>query len=167
MARRPSWVLVVGILGIVIGLFGILGSTQAILIGTIPVIREVFEKHVEQEAPPPSPDTEEAEGFWDDPYWYPQWSVAVGVAGLPASAFYILASVFLLMMKRYGPKLFYLATATCIAVSVSKIAVALAALSIIGIPFIAGSVLAVICTGLLVIVAAASDKSALRAAADI
>jgi len=168
--QRPTWVLAVGILGIVFGIFGIIGSGQSILMPVfmkfqkqmMPQIEEQIQKEAGEDNKIPAKQMEIVKKMWDMPDWFQTWSVVVGLVGMLVSGFYILASIFLLLMKRNGPKLFYIAAGTSIALSATKIIVALSAALIIGLSFAVWGAVGIICTGVLLIVTATADKSAFQ-----
>jgi len=161
---------VVGIFGIVFGIFGLLGSGQSI---AFPVImkyqkqmmaqmEEQIQKETQKGGEVPTREMEMIKKMWDMPEWFMTWSVVAGLVGTLVSGFYIMASIFLLLLKRSGPKLFYIAAGICIALSAMKIGVALSASLLLGISFAILGAVFIICTGVLIAVTATSDKTAFR-----
>ena len=96
--------------------------------------------------------------MWDVPEWFNTWSIAAGVIGLFVSGFYIIASIFLLQIKRASIQLFYTALGICICFALVKGIVAVSAMTIIGMSMMVWSVLGLIINIVLLTVVATSDK---------
>ena len=134
--KPPAWANVIGILGIIFGALGLLGATYELL---MPMMFEMQEQMMtsmqeaaekveaerDKEAPCPG-DQEQREQrasraehmaamesmreIWERPPWHKTWSLINGsLAGL-LGAGYLLASIFLLIMRPSAPT-FFLAVA--------------------------------------------------------
>ena len=111
--NRPIWATVVGVLGIIFGCFGILGSFMGI---AVPYISdhnlEWFEKMQEIAKDNPSINMNEnsfelmREGF-KIPSWYDTWALILSIIKVLVSALYLYASISLLQVKPSAIKLFY------------------------------------------------------------
>ena len=112
-------------------------------------------------------DVESTKGFfesfskmWDFPDWYGTWSIISGILILFVSAFYLLASIRLLQIKPSAISLFYGAAGSKIALSILMTAVALSAMSFIGIVMLFGAVFGIVIDIVLIIVVASGNKAA-------
>jgi len=166
--KRPTWATVVGIAGIVLGCFGILGAGQTVMMPKIIELqKEIFtevQKSFENRG-----DTQEKvfnmfEKMWDVPDWFKTWSIAAGIAGLFVSGFYILASIFLLLLRRHAIKLFYLAVGISISLALLKAIISISAMSFIGFTIMAGGMFGIIINIILFIVVLTGDKKAFACA---
>jgi hypothetical protein len=180
--KRPTWATVVGILGIVFGGFGILSAGPQMMMPKIARfqqqlfsnIEKAIEADIEKQRAKRSDQDEENRGdaqfpkeffklftkMWDFPEWYGTWSIISGILILSVSAFYLLASIRLLQTKPSGIKLFYWAAGSKIALSVLSAAVAVSAMSFLGIAMLFGGVFGIIIDIILIIVVATGNKAA-------
>ncbi len=160
--KRPTWVTVVGVCGIVLGCFGLLGSVQAMMMPTVMEFqKEIFaglQEEMGRQQEGGEKVFEALNKMWDVPEWFNTWSVAAGVIGLFVSGFYIIASIFLLQIKRSSIQLFYTALSICICFALVKGIVAVSAMTIMGMSMMVWSVLGLIINIILLAVVATSDK---------
>lgn len=188
--KRPGWVTVVGVLGIIMGCLGLLGAGQTIMMPRIMEFqRQMFsgmERAIENEqsqrelkgAPPkqggrPRAWSETAPADWPPkeffglfnkmlavPDWFNTWLVVSGVLGLLVSGFYLYAAIVLFQLKRRAVTFFYFAAGISIGFSAVKAAVALSAASFMGLSLVAGGTFGFVVNGVLLIVTATADKRA-------
>ena len=180
--KRPTWATVVGVLGVIFGCLGILSAGPQMMMPKVANFQKQmfsdFEKMIETEmekerARQADPeyenqgDVEFPMGFfksftkmWDFPDWYGTWSIISGILILLVSAFYLFASIRLLQINPSAIKLFYWATGSKIALSVLMTAVALSAMSFIGIAMMFGGVFGIVIDVILIIVVATGNKAA-------
>jgi hypothetical protein len=140
--KTPTWVTVVGILGICFGALGLMGGSYEMAMPTMismqkKMIESMKESAKEAREKSPYPDKpnqtqtqidptsmfETMEDFMSVPPWYSKYTYTNGSLQLTLGALYILASIFLLLGKR-GAIPFFLSIA---AVSAVRNIVALAA----------------------------------------
>ena len=180
--KRPTWVTVVGVLGIIFACLGILGAGQEMMMPKMMKMQrdmftdfsEMIEAEMEKERAkqsytgeqPPGGD-EFPMGFFDSimnmfdfPEWYDTWSIIAGILKLLVCAFFLLASIQLLQLKPSSIHLFYGAAAASIVLGVFKGAIALSAGSFIAMAMMVGGVLGIIIDVILIIVVATGDKAA-------
>ncbi len=169
--KRPTWVTVVGVLGIIFGCLGIIGAGQEIFMPKIMQIqKEMFSKMEETAAKqqPNKPSVEmlkSIQKMWEMPDWFGRWSMFTGIARALISAIYLLASIWLLMIKPVSIRLFYLAAGSSCVLGIIKGVVAFSALSyFIGIAMASGSTFGSLIDIVLIIVVATGDKSAFQLA---
>ena len=98
--------------------------------------------------------------FLDFPDWFGTWSIISGILKLLVSAFFLLASIRLLQMKRSSINLFYWAAGSSIALGVVKGIVAVSAVSFMAIAMMFGGVFGIIIDIVLIIVVATGNKEA-------
>jgi hypothetical protein len=168
--KRPKWVSVVGILGVVFGCFGILGSGQMMIMPKMmemqknlwSSVQETMEKQGAEnpKAMPPKAIFEAVEDMLDVPDWFGIYCAVTGVIGLFVSGFYIFAAVQLLQTKPGSIQLFYSALGLDIGFAVMKGVVAVAATSFIGMMMMMGSMFGVVLSIILLVVTATGDKQA-------
>ena len=96
--------------------------------------------------------------MFDFPEWYGTWSIISGILKLLVCAFFLLASIRLLQLKPASIRLFYWAAGSSIALGVIKGAVAILAVSFIGIAMMLGGILGIIIDIVLIIVVATGNK---------
>ncbi|HAK60868.1 MAG TPA: hypothetical protein DCO77_10870 [Nitrospiraceae bacterium] len=190
MTKRPTWVTVVGIIGIILGCFGLLGAGQTILMPTIMEFqREMFsgfqkafdndphwnqsnrgstdkteefgrEKKARPHAFPPKEFFAMFDRMLDMPAWFSTWALASGITALFVYGFYLYASIMLLLMKRPAVRLFTIALSVAIAFSLVKTGVAFASQSFMVFSMLAGGLFGIVVNTVLLIVIATSDKQA-------
>ncbi len=165
--KRPGWVVVVGVIGIIIGFFGILGTGKSIIMPRIIEIQKEVLASIEEgyaeywwdaEDFIPEKFIEIGVKLLDLPKWFYKWSIIFGITGFFVYGYYLFASIWLIMIKKSAVKLFYIAVGLSIFLSLTRILVASATKSIIGFFFMAGSSLILAINVLLLIIVAVCDK---------
>ncbi len=168
--KRPTWATVVGIIGIIMGGFGILGGGQLMIMPKMmemqkeiwSAVQESIEKQ-EATSPQQVPPKEMFQAFekmWDAPEWFGTWCVAAGLIALLVSGFYLFASIHILQVKRTAVRLFYCAASLSIAFTLVKAVVALGATSFIGMSMMFGGILSLVINVVLLVVVATGNKDA-------
>jgi hypothetical protein len=180
--KRPTWVTVVGVLGIIFSCLGILGAGQEMIMPKILKMQKEmftdFEEMIEAEMERKRAKQSNRQGghrgsaefpvsmfksfakMFDFPEWYGTWSIIAGILKLLVCAFFLLASIRLLQLKPSSIRLFYWVAGSSIALGVIKGAVALLAVSFIGIGMMLGGILGIIIDIILIIVVATGNKEA-------
>jgi hypothetical protein len=110
---RPTWATVVGIIGIILAGFGVLGSINSIISPffftfqkeMISTIQESVEEINNDETPQRFSDLFGM--MWNVPNWWRIWLIVSGIISLGISAFLLTASILLLQIKRSSIMLFY------------------------------------------------------------
>jgi len=190
--KRPTWATIVGILGIVFGCFGILGGGQEMFMPKMMEMQKemftAFQKAVPQKQPdamheiideipdpsqekkrsipnfPPAEMFEMMQKMWEVPSWFASYSISVGIAKALISAFYLLASIWLLQLKPISIRLFYCAAGLSIALCIVKGIVTLTSLSFMGVAMMFGGAFGAFIDIILIIVVLTGDKEAFAAA---
>jgi hypothetical protein len=182
LMKRPTWVTVVGVLGIIFACLGILGAGQEMIMPKMLKMKKEmftdFRKMIEAEMEKESANQSDNEGqhqgnaefpvgmfnsfmkMFDFPEWYGTWSIISGILKLLISAFFLLASIRLLQLRPSSINLFYWAAGSSIALGVVKGAVALSGGSFIALAMMVGGVFGIIIDIILIIVVATGDKKA-------
>ncbi len=160
--KRPAWATVIGIIGIIIGVLGLFGSVQTMVMPQLMEFQKAFFEGM-QESMKENNKTPEAlmdmmNMMWDVPEWFGTWSILTGIAAFIISGFYIFASISLLMLKRYAVRLFYTVIGVCIGFTVIKMAVYLSLMSFLGISMITGGLIGITIDVILLIVVITADK---------
>ena len=168
--NRPAWATVVGIIGIILGCFGILGGGQTMMMPqVVEMQKEMFTTMQEaaekqgaanaQEAPP-----EEMFAFmermWATPDWYGTFCVVAGIVAVCVSGFYIFASIRLLQTKPEAIRLFYVAIGLAIGMAIVKAVGAMATMTFMGMSMAMGGVFGLVINVVLLIVVITGDKEA-------
>ncbi|HIJ65077.1 MAG TPA: hypothetical protein HPP77_03930 [Candidatus Hydrogenedentes bacterium] len=168
--ERPTWATVVGIVGIILGCFGIIGAGQlAMMPKMMELQKEMFsamEKTMAQEAArsggpmPPVAPFKAFQKMWDFPEWFGTWCVVAGFLALFVSGFYVFASIRLIQVKPSAIKLFYTAAGIAIGFTLLRGVVAMAAESFMGLGMLMGGMFGLVINVVLLIVVATADKEA-------
>lgn len=171
---RPTWATIVGVLGIILGCFGILGGGQLIIMPKMmefqkemfAEMQKEFDRYKEDEKQdvPPVEMFKMFEKMWDFPDWYSRWCIALGIMALPISGFYLYAAICLLQLKRFAIKIFYLAVAISIGLALVKVTVSILAMSFMGINLLVGGIFSLVVNIVLLVVVATSNKEAFKQA---
>ncbi len=180
--KRPTWVTVVGVLGIIFSCLGILGAGQEMIMPKMLEMQKEmlsdFEKMIEAEMEKERDKQSNNQGgrrsgaefpmgmfksvtkMFDFPEWYGTWSIISGIIKLAISALFLLASICLLQLKPSSIRFFYWVAGSSIALGVIKGAVAVLAVSFIGIAMMFGGIFGIIIDIILIIVVATGNKAA-------
>lgn len=176
-AKKPTWITVIGVLGIVFGSFGIVGALQLAVTPTILKAQmQMFhgmEKMARQQAQrprdprdlprrpraaPPPEVFRILEQFLEMPAWFAAWCIVSGLVGAGLCTFYLIAAIRILQVKRNGPRLFYFAAGSTIAWAAVDSAVALSTGKIWGVSMLVGNVFGAVVDVVLLVIVATSDK---------
>lgn len=168
--KRPTWATVVGIVGIIIGCFGILGGLQLIMMPKmmemqkemLSSMQEVIEKQESKDPQqaPPEEVFKMMEKMWDVPDWFGTYCATMGIAALFVCGFYVFAAIRLLQTKPTAIKLFYLAAGVAIGFGILKGVFAMATASFMVMSMMIGGLFGVVINIVLLIIAAGGDKEA-------
>ncbi|MDR3482581.1 MAG: hypothetical protein P4L91_17935 [Burkholderiaceae bacterium] len=182
--KKPTWVTIVGVLGIIFGCLGILGGGQEIMMPKIMKMQKEMWTAVQQQSLTQSNNNQAERGInqannvgdnrvipnppmlnvmknmFDVPEWFGGWSIFAGSAKALISAFYLFASIWLLQLKQNAIKLFYWALGSNIFLSILKAAVGLYAFSFMTMAMQMGGLFGALIDVVLIIVVATSDRSA-------
>ena len=180
--KPPTWATVVGILGICFGALGLMGGAYELMMpmmlsmqkkmmaGMKESIKEKPQASDPREAKPsvPKADPAAAFKFFDEfmsaPHWYPRFAYVNGGLQLLFSALYILAAVFLLLVKR-GAATFFMWVAALSAIrNLAAVGIGLAAGSFFAFWSVGSGAAGFLIDLVLIIVVAVSDRSPYRAA---
>lgn len=161
---KPTWVKVIGILAIVFGCLGILGSMNMIVMPKIMQFQaslfESIEKEARHDPQFPSEMMKVLKEFWDMPPWMQTWAIVFGCVWIVVNVFYLLSGIMLLQMKPYSVRLIIFALGLKMLVGVVQGVTAVSDGSLIGFMFMAGSIFGFVIDLVLLIVVLISDKRA-------
>jgi hypothetical protein len=167
--KRPGWVIVIGIMGIIISLMGIVGTGKSMIAPRVvefiqnellPDLEDIYEgKAWEYEELPPEELLEMARKFLTLPDWFYKLSIIFGIIGFFIYVYYLFSSVWFILIKKNSVRLLYIAIALSMFLSLSRIIAASFTRSFIGFIFMSGSVIGIAINIILLIVIAVSDKS--------
>ncbi len=165
--KKPGWITVVGVIGLIIGFFGILGTGKSIVMPRVIEFQKEVLSNVEKaydegwrgvEDFPPEEFIEIGAKLLDLPDWFYTWSIVFGLIGFFVYGYYLFTSIWLLLIKKSAVRLFYIAIALSICFSLLRTVVASFTNSLIGFFLMAGSSFVLAVNIVLLIVVAASDK---------
>ena len=163
---RPTWITIVGVLGIIFGALGMMNAAQTAVTPQMLEWQRRFMHSIVSSMPaqdkgPKAEDLEKAfDSFWGPvPHWFKPWSIAAGLIGLGLSVVYIYGMISLMLMKRWAVRLIYACSAAAIALAVARGVAGALALKLIGLNVMMTSAisLAFHCVLLLVIFANAKE----------
>ena len=168
--RRPTWITVIGILGIIFASFGLFSAVQSIMTPQIMgfqrtmfgQMEDIFQgiKELEDYPIPTGEVFDIVEEMWAMPAWLGTWYVVSGLVNLLLAGFYLFACISLLQMKRLGVRWFYWASGLRLAFAVAELVVGLSAASLMGISLVGGAAVALVAYAVLLLVVIVSDKEA-------
>ena len=167
--KRPTWATAIGIIGIVIGSFGVLGSVQSMMMpmmvefqkSMISTMQDAIEKENASSPHATAPPVEFFKFFekmLDVPEWFGTWCVVAGLSGLCVSVLYIFGSIRLLQLKRIGITLFYWANGLSIAQGLIGCMLAASLKSFVSMFMVAGSAFGIAISVVLILVVTTGDK---------
>ena len=179
--EKPTWVTVTGILGIVFAVFGVLGAAQMLFLPKIGEMQkqsmgtytgkfqQEIQKESDQRAASGRPPLDVKRIFqavahlWDVPDWFKPFTAVSALVGLMVSAFYLYASLKLLGCNYRGLSLFKWALGVSAVFHALKGVVAVASLTVLGIPLVIGSVFWLVVNLGLYLAVRMGDKKAFKA----
>lgn len=161
--NKPTWVKVIGILGIIFGCFGIWGSLNIMVMPyMVHFQQDIIGAAMDQARNDPEfPERlgEIMESLFEMPDWFNVWALFFGIAGLLVTGYYLLASIWLLQVKPSADKLMISALLISIILAIIQAITAALAGGFIAIMFIIGGVFSIIIDLVLLIVVLTSDRS--------
>lgn len=185
--KRPTWATVVGIIGVIIGVFGILGAGQTIVMPSLMEMQKdlmvTMQKNIQEAdrqrmvaatragknptgpsiaAPmPPALDlTKLLEKLWNFPPWFKTWSLISGIISAVISGFYLFSAIALLSVKKHAISCVYGALGTAAVWTIIRSLITVKAMGTMGYLMFSGSVMGIVVHMVLLIVVATSNKDA-------
>ncbi|MHC4253853.1 MAG: hypothetical protein ACYS9X_32470 [Planctomycetota bacterium] len=168
--QRPTWVTIVGVMGIVLGCLGVIGGGQTMIMPKMlemqkkmmSGMQESLEKQqsTRPQAMPPKAVFKMMEDMWDVPEWFGTYCIAAGVVGLLVSGFLVFACIQLLQTKPTAIGLMYLALGLDVSFAALRGVVAVSTMSFMGMAMMMGGMFGGVISAVLLIVVATSDKEA-------
>ena len=180
--KPPSWGSVVGVLGICFGVLGLLGGTYELLMPAMfdmqkdmmasmrEAMKEAEAKKAEEPPCPQDKSTnrqnidpdkmfESMEKMWNFPSWYKTWAITNGTLQMLLAAAYVLAAIFLLIVKRGAPTLFMGVAGASMLRNIASLSVGLLSGSMLAFWAISSAAFGFLIDMVLIIVVAVSDRS--------
>jgi hypothetical protein len=161
--KKPTWVKVIGVLGIIFGCLGLFGSMNMMIMPTMfDFQKAIFEAAMEEARHDPGFPRDlmdKIKEMWEFPDWFGTWAVVFGIAGLLVSGFYLLAAIWLLQLKRSADKIMMWALGVSISLALLQIITIIPACGFIVIAIIGGCVLSIVIDMVLLLVILTSDRS--------
>jgi hypothetical protein len=160
--KRPVWVSVTGALGVLFAVLGMLGAFQGLLFprgfGAVDAAAETSSMDGAS-GPKSGQTTALARQVFDLRNWFKPLSPVSRTVGFLIAAFYLLASLRLMSMKRRGLRLFQWALLVSTLFHLLRASAAIASLSILGLALVGGSVFWLVVNGALLGVVRLNDCS--------
>lgn len=174
--ERPTWATVIGILLIIFGIFGIMSGAQKIAMPAMLEMQAEFAKAFEETTGPKITIEGESEGEsstidmggmfkalgeqFKMPDWFKAWSPVIGSISIFIAALFLLAGIFLLMLKPFAVKLTYIALGLSIAWALFQIVIFSFTGSIMMMAMSSGAVMSAVIDLVLLIVVLTGSKEA-------
>jgi hypothetical protein len=164
--ERPRWATVVGILGMIIAFFGLMGAGQML---TIPKMIN-FQHQIMQDMEVSMKGKPEEQAEFQKvkevieqlvgqvPAWFKTAVVIFGVLGVIVNGVYIFACIALLLVKRYAIRWFYVAVALSVALAVSRGVAAVLSTKLIGLSIAVMGLIGIVVDVILLVVVATGRK---------
>jgi hypothetical protein len=175
--KKPTWITVVAVIAIIFSSFGILGGTQEIMMPQmvdvqkemVTNITDEYKREMEKYQGQMSPEEkvmqdkflsifEMISGMFDFPDWYKSWMVVSGILSLLVNGFYLFAAIWFMQLRRRAIPLLCGAFALSMTLGITKIVVAVQALSSFALLMMSGSMIAIVIELVLLIVVLTSNK---------
>ena len=175
--KKPTWVTAVAIIAIIFSSFGILGGTQEIMMPQMlefqkkmfSTMTEEFKREMENQPAPSDPAAQQIqqsvmdifemiEQMFNFPDWYKSWMVISGILSLLINGFYLYAAIIFMQLRRKAIPLIYTAFGLSIALGITKVVVAVNALSAFAMFMMSGGLIAIVIELVLLIVVLTSRK---------
>lgn len=162
--ERPTWVTIVGVIGIVLGIFGLLAAVQWLSMPWVmqfqqAMISDMTSQTAGSGANPPDQFFELFRSLTDLPQWYTAWSVVAALMSFVVIGYYIFAAIQLLQVNPKAIRAFYIAACVWIGVSALKALVAFGVSFLLGVFTIVGVATGVVLNIVLMYLIHTSDKS--------
>lgn len=128
--NRPVWVTVVGILGIIVACFRIIGAGQTMIMPAIMDFQKGIFLSIENAPAKDANDaaakkqiTETFKNFYKMPDWYPKFCLITGVLSALAGGLYLFAAIGMLQLKMGALKIFYFAAGIFIFINAVRLVI--------------------------------------------
>ena len=176
--KKPTWVTVVAVVAIIFSCFGLIGGAQEIIMPQtvefqkkmFTTVTEEFKREMEKQPENSDPAAQQAqqtilnlfkmfESMFDFPDWYMSWIVISGILSLVVNGFYLFAAIWFMQLKSRAVPLLTTAFIISIGLGVTKIVVAVNALSSLALMMMSGGLLAVVIELVLLIVVLTAEKA--------
>jgi|GEM_PF-3442643 len=175
--KRPTWATIVGVITIVLGIFGVASGIQSMFIPSFyevhsEIMTELQTNNMtenqdflndslmskEYKALPQKNSNEQFESYFKLPAWYIKWAFFLGVISTLISIIYLISGVFLLTIKPYALRVFYIAIGLSLLWTVLQAAIFMQTKSFFAISALPSAVFSIIFDLILLIVALVGDK---------
>jgi len=119
--KRPTWATIIGVLAIIFGIIGILSGAQEMAMPSMIETQKEVQKEMMSNlasgangipAPPAAGVANMMEAMntqLELPEWYMSWAPIMGLLSIVIASIYLASGVFLLIVKQFAVKLFYVA----------------------------------------------------------
>jgi len=165
--EKPTWVKVIGVLAIIFGCTGILGSIQLMFTPWMFDLQQDIMDIAMDEArrDPEFPDrmADKISSIWNLPAWFDTWAVVFGLAGLAVAVFYLLAAIRFIQVKPGADRILMWALGVSMLLAVLQAVTIVTAGSFMAIMFTAGAAFSLVIDLVLMVVIATSDRSLFNA----
>lgn len=170
--KRPRWVSIIAIFGIVLSCLGIYATSQSLLFSRLMEFQRKIDANIQEmldkfETRGDSLDvkstiTRESLEFQKKMYvmpnWFYKWSIIFGIIGFTIYGLFLFASLWFYMMKKRSIILFYIAIGFVIVFTLLKAYYSMFTETLFGYVFVAESLFMAVVNIVLIIVFALSDK---------
>lgn len=175
--KRPRWISIIAIFGVVLACLGIYATSQSLLFSglmefqrrideNIQEVLDKFESRIDSLNVKSTITRETLElrsKMYVMPDWFYKWSVIFAVVGFPIYALFLFASLWFYLMKNKSILLFYIAVVLVIIFAFIKGFTAMLTETLFGYTFVAESLFMAVVNIVLIIVFALSDKEVFAA----
>ena len=161
--QRPTWVTVIGVLMIIFGILGLIGTAQITVMPKVLSFQQEFIADILENAKANDHDAEEfldnIEAMMELPEWFGGFALIFGIIGLFIQGIYLYSGIKMIQFTSNALRLVYLSLSLCLVWALTQCVTGAVMNSFFGTMFMVGGLISIVIDVILLIVVLASDKT--------